>query len=104
MASLGHDNYVVIWVHADSASKSDVQFVMQREAQYVKVCFVGILPNNEKHVVGPSRVLLLRETGLSSSSNDLQLVRHEVVTNYDYVGGWQHVLVFLSSAPWNFIA
>jgi hypothetical protein len=64
-----------------SASTCDVQFVMQREAQSAgKVLWLPageILPN-ETHVASPTPVLL-HETGLLFSSDNLQLVRDEEV-------------------------
>jgi hypothetical protein len=53
---------------------------MQSEAQSCKVWFLdgGMLPN-ETHVAGAARVLF-RETGLPFSSDDLLLVRDEVLS------------------------
>jgi hypothetical protein len=80
MASLKLGNYVVILVLVGSASAGDVQFVMQCDAKSGEVWFLTcrILPN-ETHVVAAARVLL-RETGLQFSRDDLQLVRDEVVS------------------------
>jgi hypothetical protein len=80
MASLGPDNYVVILVSVGSALGGDIQFDLQRQARSGKVWFPvrGKLPN-ETHVAAECRVLL-PITGLSFSSDDLQLVRDEVVS------------------------
>jgi hypothetical protein len=63
-----------------SASARIIQFVPQREAQSGKVWFPasGILPNET--ISAAAAQVLLRETGLTFSSDDVQLVRDEVVS------------------------
>jgi hypothetical protein len=57
----------------------------------------GILPN-EIHLVATTRVFL-RETSLLFSSDDLQLVRDEIVPIALSDGTKHHVSVFASLAP-----
>jgi hypothetical protein len=62
---------MLILVSVGSVLGGDIQFVLQREAKSGKVWFstAGMLPN-ETHAASTSRVLL-RETGLPFSSDDL---------------------------------
>jgi hypothetical protein len=71
MALLRLENCVVILVSVGSAFIVDIQFVMQREAQPDMVWFFAsvILPI-EAHVASLAPVLLC-ETGLPFSSDDL---------------------------------
>jgi hypothetical protein len=95
---------MVILVHVGSASASNIQFAMQREAQFGKVWFPasGNLPN-ERHAAKAARVLF-RETGAPCSSDDLQLVRGEVVSITPSDSSKRHVSVLSASAPSQFNA
>jgi hypothetical protein len=93
----------VILVSVGSASTSEAQCVLQREAQSGKMWFYfgGISPN-ETHVVAVV-VVLLREIGLPFSSDDLQLVRDKIASVTLSDGKKQNVSVFSASTPPHFI-
>jgi hypothetical protein len=80
MASLGQSKNKVILAHVGSAWACDVQFILQREAQSGKVWLParGVFLE-ETHVVTTARVLL-HEAALPLSSDDLKLVRDEVLS------------------------
>jgi hypothetical protein len=99
---LGHGLSVAILGSVGSASGGDIQVVLQREFQSGDMWFsVGELIPNVRHIGGVSRVLL-RDIGLPFWSEDLQLVRDEVVSITRSDGTKHHVSNFAASAPSSF--
>jgi hypothetical protein len=97
MASMESRSYVVILFFVGSVSTCHAQFAMQREAQFGTVLFPTdrILPN-ERHVAAQG---LSRETNMPFSSDDLHLVRDEVVWITLTGGKKHHISVFSASTP-----